>query len=249
MERALNPDVLMQFLRGFFSVYIKVAKMKTALTWLHISLMNSSGYCIQANTSLACAFVLCSDLRPVFSRTRWNTVSSQVDTIVGNTDDLQCNQNREHVYDFMNKLIKFFWTRCDVSVILCLSSPMWSMKQTFLDTVLIAIITLCVWDAAPGSGSASACLWLHMSLLCLEICGPSSSLASKTLARSGLNDFAFLFAFFTPAFTLLFSGLINCAERPVIELFHVVGIFSQSKRLPFVCVFCCHLSHSWLWHI
>ncbi len=104
MERALNPDVLKQFIRGFFSVYIQVAKMKTALSWLHISLMNSSDYCIQANPPLACAFVLCSDLRPVFSRTRWNTVSSQVDTIVGNTDDLQCNQNWEQVYDFMNKL-------------------------------------------------------------------------------------------------------------------------------------------------
>ncbi len=104
MERALNPDVLKQFIRGFFSVYIQVAKMKTALSWLHISLMNSSDYCIQANPPLACVFVLCSDLRPVFSRTRWNTVSSQVDTIVGNTDDLQCNQNWDQVYDFMNKL-------------------------------------------------------------------------------------------------------------------------------------------------
>lgn len=156
MQRALNPDVLMQFIRGFFSVYIQVAKMKTALTWLHISLMNSSDYCIQANPCLACAFVLCSDLRPVFSRIRWNTVSSQVDTIVGNTDDLQCIQNREQVYDFMNKLRIFELAM--MSDILCLSSPMWSMKKTFLDTVLIAIITLCIWNAAPGSGSASACL-------------------------------------------------------------------------------------------
>lgn len=80
MEQALKPDVLMQIVRGF-SVYIQVAKIKTALTWLHISLMNSSDYCIQANPCLAWAFVLCSDLEPVFSRTRWNTVSSQADTI------------------------------------------------------------------------------------------------------------------------------------------------------------------------
>jgi len=42
---------------GFFSVYIQVAKMKTALTWLHISLTNSSDYCIQAKPCLACTFV------------------------------------------------------------------------------------------------------------------------------------------------------------------------------------------------
>ncbi len=183
MEWALNPDVLMQFLRGFFSVYIQVAKMKTALTWLHISLMNSSDYCIQANPSLACAFVLCSDLRPVFLRTCWNTVSSQVDTIVGNTDDLQCNQNREQVYDFMNKLA--VWTRSVVSVILCLSSPMWSMKQTFLDTVLIAIITLrlrcCPWlrlsfslFVAPYVTTLPGDLWAIIKScfqrLCISLC-------------------------------------------------------------------------------
>lgn len=70
MEQALKPDVLIQFIKGFFSVYIQVAKIKTALTWLYIDLMNSSDYCIQANLCLACTFVLCSDLRPVFSRTR-----------------------------------------------------------------------------------------------------------------------------------------------------------------------------------
>ncbi len=89
--------------------------MKTALSWLHISLMNSSDYCIQANPPLACVFVLCSDLRPVFSRTRWNTVSSQVDTIVGNTDDLQCNQNWDRFMilwtnsEFLNSL----WCLCN----------------------------------------------------------------------------------------------------------------------------------------
>lgn len=158
MKQALKPDVLMQFIRGSFTVYIQVAKMKTALTWLHISLMNSSDYCIQAIfRQLACAFVLCSDLRPVFSRTRWNTVS-QVDTIVGLLATLTIFGAIKTEKGFMILWINSEFSNSLQCHSLSPSSPMWSMKQTFLDTVLIAIITLCVWDVASGSGSDSACL-------------------------------------------------------------------------------------------
>ncbi len=201
-------------IRGFFSVYIQVLRWNSSPRGYILVLMNSSDYCIQANPPLACVFVLCSDLRPVFSRTRWNTVSSQVDTIVGNTDDLQVINTETGLWFYEQTLN--FWTRCDVSVILCLSSPMWSMKQTFLDTVLISIITLCPEMLLLAQDQLQPVCSSICHCSALEICGPSSSLASKTLARIGLNDLAFLAVFFTPAFTLLFSGLINCAEKPVI---------------------------------
>lgn len=117
MEQALKPDVLIQFIKGFFSVYIQVAKIKTALTWLHISLMNSSDYCIQANPCLACTFVLCSELRPVFSRTRWNTVSSQVDTIVGLLATLTIfsaikTENRFRILWINSQFLNSLWCLC-----------------------------------------------------------------------------------------------------------------------------------------
>lgn len=80
----------MQFIRHFPSVYIQVAKMKTALTWLHISLMNPSDYCIQANPCLACAFVLCSDLRP---KLKYPVITGGHNCRhIGNNDDLSAIQ-------------------------------------------------------------------------------------------------------------------------------------------------------------
>lgn len=91
-------------------------------------------------------------------------------------------------------------------------------------------VTLLLAQSQPVSGSiCQYAAWRFVSHHQVLL-----GVASTTLHFSSLFHPSFHFAFF--------SGLINCAERPVIMLFHVVGILSQSKRLPFVCVFCCHLS-------
>lgn len=243
MEQALKPDVRMQIVRGF-SVYVQVAKIKTALTWLHISLMNSSDYCIQASPCLACAFVLCSDLEPVFSRTRWNTVSSQTDTIVGLLAMLTIFSAIKTENRFM-----ILWINSKFSNTLqCLCHCLSLVSHVKHEANIFGHSA----DCHHNSLCLGRCSWLRLRVS-LFVAPYVNTLPGDLWAiiKSCLQDaceewLQRLCISLRLAFTLLFSGLINCEERAVITLFHVVGILSQSKRLPFVCVFCCHLSHSWL---